>query len=82
MKRLAPALAALAFALLWAASADACPACAGNGMPLRTVNAYIAMTLLLATLPMAVGGGLWWMLRPARDVEPPLRADEPSQRGG
>lgn len=64
MKRGLAAFAALA--ALWTPSQVlACAACAANADRNRTT--FLASTIVLSLLPLAmIGGGLWWIARQAR----------------
>ena len=47
------------------AHAFACPACGGNGMPARTISAYLAMTAVLSLAPIAFVLAIGYVLRRA-----------------
>lgn len=77
----APATAILAalVVLSWTTVAVACPACAGNGMPVRTVNAYLAMTALLSLAPIGFVCLFVWLLRPPKPKRPSAPDDPPRE---
>ena len=44
--------------------ADACPLCqGGQGYSPKTLTAYKSITAVLASLPLIMGGGIFWYLR-------------------
>ncbi len=50
--------------------AEACSGCIARGDDEARV-AFVATTVLLTVLPLAVvGGAVWWLLRRAREVDP------------
>ncbi|HEY4798707.1 MAG TPA: hypothetical protein VII99_06475 [Bacteroidia bacterium] len=50
--------------LLLPYAADACPLCQGGaGYNQQTLTAYKSVTAVLASLPLVMGGGIYWFIR-------------------
>ena len=61
MKKYFPLLLIIFFIALVPVLADACPMCKGGGTR-QTAFAYKSITAMLASLPLLMGGGIWWWI--------------------